>query len=154
VLLNLVNGFSVANKFKQVADNLRTYANEKAVEETLLQIIREDEFIILELLQEQLQNSLDGNNEPLGEYASISYANKKGRITIDLKLTGDWYNSQQLNAESFPVTITATDEKNNKLIARFGPNILKLAPQYLSQYLEGRFRTRSQDYFRSLFQVQ
>ncbi len=86
-------------KLKQAAVNLAALDLERVA----LQALRQNEQAVLDFNREQLQDSFDREGEPLGEYASIAYANMKGRITVDLKLTGDFYNAMYLKADEFSV---------------------------------------------------
>jgi len=84
-------------KLKQAAVNLAALDLERVA----LQALRQNEQAVLDFNREQLQDSFDREGEPLGEYASIAYANMKGRITVDLKLTGDFYNAMYLKREDY-----------------------------------------------------
>jgi hypothetical protein len=106
-------------KLKQAAVNLAALDLERVA----LQALRQNEQAVLDFNREQLQDSFDREGEPLGEYASIAYANMKGRITVDLKLTGGFYNAMYLKADEFPVLFDSRDEKTTELKAKYGEEI-------------------------------
>jgi hypothetical protein len=88
-----------------------------------LEAVRENEGMLIEMNHAQLQNSIDREGEALGEYASIEYANKKGRIDVDLKLTGAFYRGWNVKADDFPILFDSTDSKTEDLKQKYGEEI-------------------------------
>lgn len=88
-----------------------------------LEAMRASEDTLVSFNQEQMQDSIDSEGEPLGEYASIAYANRKGRITVDLKLTGDFYRGMFAKTDEYPVIFGSTDDKTEDLKNKYGENI-------------------------------
>lgn len=101
-------------------------ATPAAVESRSLEIIRAEQKQILDLNRQQLDDSITSDGEPLGEYASIAYANRKGRSTVDLKLTGAFHDSFFINADKYPIAFNATDKKTSGLVERYGEEIFGL----------------------------
>ena len=93
------------------------------LERESLQALASEEQALLDLNREQLQDSIDREGEFLGFYASIAYANLKGRDTVDLKLTGDFYRSFFADTSKYPVIFGARDEKTEELTQRYGEEI-------------------------------
>jgi len=91
--------------------------------EASLEAVRENEGALIEMNHEQLENSIDRDGEPLGEYASIEYANKKGRIDVDLKLTGAFYRGFNVKADEFPIMFDSSDSKTEDLKQKYGEEI-------------------------------
>lgn len=91
--------------------------------EVSLEAVRENEGMLIEMNHAQLQNSIDREGDPLGEYASIEYANLKGRIDVDLRLTGAFYRSWRIEADKFPIIFGATDSKTEELTQKYGEEI-------------------------------
>lgn len=123
---------SFMGKIRNISARLNVI-NKGDVEAVLLEAIDKNKPLLISMNQSQLQDSMDSDQKPLGEYASISYANLKGRITIDLKLTGKWYDGFTIIAKKFPVIFTSVEEKTKKLVARFGKSIFGLDKVNLSK---------------------
>lgn len=140
-------------KARELARRLKEATSERKLEELVLKIVKEDEAYLTGLNKLQLFESLDSQGEPLGEYSSLAYANKKGRITVDLKLTGDFYDGFFIDTSELPIAFDSRDSKTELLVKKYGKEIFGLSEEHLKVYIRGRFKTRFQDYFRSLFRI-
>lgn len=98
----------------------------KTVEQRVLDIVQAEKQQVVDLNKSQLLNSEDSEGAPLGTYASIAYANKKGKAEVDLKDTGAFYESIFINTEKFPILFGATDKKTGNLVERYGKDIFGL----------------------------
>lgn len=117
--------FFIMDKIRILADRLKKFNSEKE----LLTIATLYEDNLTQLNKDQLQDSIDANGEPLGEYKSISYANLKGRITVDLKLTGAFYDGFFTQSEQFPILFDSVDKKTSMLKEKYGKEIVGLTKQ-------------------------
>lgn len=128
-------------------------ATPDVVESKVLDILKESQREVTDLNRSQLFNSEDSNQEPLGTYASIAYANKKGRADVDLKLTGDFYESIFINTSKFPVVFNATDSKTQKLVYRYGEDIFGLTRPSKNEASHTIIKPKLQEWFRNLLHV-
>jgi hypothetical protein len=139
-----------SNPFKQKASALRKLT-EKAMNEVALSVIKDNEDYAIELNLEQLNAGKDRTGTLLPPY-SPDYAERKGRKYPDLKLTGAFWKGWTLNASKFPVEMTSTDDKTEKLVARYGKNIFNLTEvntRKFAKYVEPIIQKR----LRELFQL-
>lgn len=121
------------------------------VERSILAIIQNDRDVLISFIQDQLQQSIDGAGKALGRYKSKAYARRKGRLTIDLKLLGGFYEGMFIDTDQFPVTIYSTDEKTVSLVNRFGIKIFDLTKKNLDLYVQVRFKAKVTEYYKSFF---
>lgn len=109
-------------KVSEVAKKL----SETDLEAVCLNNIQQHEEELLDMNRAQLQDSVNRDFEPLGFYKTLRYAEMKGRDTVDLRLTGDFYNAMHIEATEFPVFFRSKDEKTGFLVARYGREIFGL----------------------------
>jgi hypothetical protein len=109
---------------KQIAQDLRAID----LVQVSLDAMQKNESVLISFNQAQLQNSIDREGEALGEYASIEYANKKGRIDVDLRLKGGFYGGMFVNAEKYPVVFDSSDSKTLDLKLKYGEEIFGTTP--------------------------
>ncbi len=91
--------------------------------------IVEGETLLLDLATDQLDRGTDQEGSNLGTYANIAY---KGRLRpVDLKDTGAFRRSFDLKNRGKVLSVTASDEKTDKLQDKYGDDILGLPrPQW------------------------
>ena len=133
-------------------DKIRREGTLPLQEEALLQIVQENQTEAVDLNRSQLLGNRDSEGESLGEYASIAYANKKGSVLVDLKLTGDFQKSFFINSEKFPVVFGAKDEKTEILKSKYGEEIFGLDKSNKGSFVQG-IKAQVQAFYRRLVHV-
>lgn len=89
--------------------------------------VESQETLLLDLATDELDKGRDMNGGDLGEYANIAY---KGRLRpVDLKDTGDFRRSFELDVKGGRIEVDATDVKTVKLTDRYGDDIVGLPVQ-------------------------
>ena len=139
-------------KIKQLFAKL-SKITEASQDKAILGMVKDTEGELVALNKEQLFHSEDSEQEPLGEYASISYANLKGRATVDLKLTGDFYGGFFVTTQKFPVVFSSTDKKTENLEERYGENIFGVTAPNLKFYTKVILLGKVQSFFRALLHI-
>lgn len=95
------------------------------LEAMISRVAEENADVITALNKEQLDAGRDANGGDLGVYQNFSY---KGRFRpVDLKLTGAFRDSFDVEVFGNAFRVVATDEKTPKLTARYGAEILGLS---------------------------
>jgi cell pole-organizing protein PopZ len=123
------------------------------VESKTLEVVKENERQVTDLNREQLLNSEDSNQEPLGTYASIAYANLKGKNEVDLKLTGDFHESIFIKAEKYPIVFGATDKKSAELFAKYGEEVLGLTRPSKNEVAQNILKPSLQQWIRDVLHL-
>jgi hypothetical protein len=95
--------------------------NEKNIEAAIPKMIRSN--------WKQLDEGRKNDNNPITPLYSPSYAKKKGFSIPDLKVTGDFRNSFDIDFRTDKLIWGAGDEKAPHLISRYGANILGLTEE-------------------------
>lgn len=144
-------------KLRRYIDHLSQFTHER-MESEVLNIIDDQEPAAVDLItQNQLMFGLDGEGKDLGEYASQAYAEFKlslnPRGVVDLRLTGAFHESIFMNADQFPVVFGATDEKTDKLLDRYGDNILTLRRENIRLLAKGYVADPLKDFYRKVFHL-
>ena len=142
----------MASKIREIAERLKK-ESQVVIATKVLQMIEADKKLLLQLNKQQLFESTDAKGKPLGEYKNLHYASKKGRRTIDLFLTGDFYNGFFIETKEFPVVFGSNDSKSKWLVKRFGQDIFGLSKESLNVYIQGNFKKRFEAYIRALLHV-
>ncbi|MGF7219088.1 hypothetical protein GGR92_005268 [Spirosoma lacussanchae] len=102
-------------------DQLASIPLERVLDST----IERNETVITDLNRDQLDKGLDSNGKSLGQYSSVKY---KGRLRpVDLLDTGAFRGSIYTDPFGSGFSISATDEKTEKLTNRYGPDILGIS---------------------------
>lgn len=99
-----------------------------------------DEVVRL-ITEDQLASGIDGNGDELGEYAPLSVAirSELGLQVdhIDLKLTGDFYDSITANVDAYGIVTDGEGQKpDQNLFVSFGEDIIRLSDENLPYILE------------------
>lgn len=126
---------------------------ESDVEEKILDIIEAEKEQVIDLNRSQLLHSEDSEGEWLGEYASIAYANKKGKANVDLKLTGALHESIYAKTDKFPILFGASDPKAPDLMDKYGKDIFGLNKQSIEVVSKEIVKTGLIGWFKDLFHV-
>lgn len=138
-------------KIRNIAAKLKA-ETQIVVVTRVLEMVEADKALLLQLNKQQLFESTDAKGKPLGNYKNLPYARKKGRTTIDYKLTGDWQDSIFIETKEFPVVFGARDFKSKWILKR-SPDALGLDQKSLNVYIQGSFKKRFAAYFRALLHV-
>lgn len=120
----------MATKLRQLSNKSKKINLIKIV----LEVVRETTEGLIVLNQGQLQDNKDSSNKSLGKYKSKSYARRKGRTTVDLKLEGDFYKGFFVKADKFPIIFGSKDSKTFFLKGRYGDKIFGLTKENLRLY--------------------
>jgi hypothetical protein len=140
------------SKIRDIAARLKM-ESQIVVATKVLEMVEADKSMLLQLNKQQLFENKDSNNKSLGLYASVPYAHKKGRLTVDLNLTGDFYAGFFIETKEFPVVFGSHDFKSPWLVKRYGQDIFGLSQDSLNVYIQGNFKRRFAAYFRALLHV-
>lgn len=96
-------------------------------------------FILLQ--QEQMLHGEDNQGNMIGKYKSDAYASMKERMnslaggTVDLKLSGSFYNAITLvSSSNSKYRVYSKDKKNKILTEWYGDKIFYLNPIYLAEF--------------------
>jgi len=111
-----------------ISSKIESVINEKLnpldFDEAFGRSIQNNETLLLDLATEQLDTGKDQEGGDLGTYANIAY---KGRLKpVDLKDTGAFRRSFDLKHRGNVLSVTASDEKTDKLQDKYGDDILGL----------------------------
>lgn len=139
-------------KIQDMATKLRKDGSVQAVEKALLNIVKKNESEALDFNRSQLLGNRDSEGESLGEYASIAYANKKGSVLVELKLTGDFQKSFFMETDKFPVVFWAKGDKTEMLTEKYGREIFGLDKVNKGAFAQG-IKSEVQAFYRSLIHV-
>lgn len=97
--------------------------------EALKDAISANEDRIMDLNRQQLDRGLDSEGRSLGKYANFKYKNRFQ--PVDLKLTGDFRNKFSLQIDDKQTEIFSQDEKETKLIKRYGKDIFGIPDTFI-----------------------
>jgi hypothetical protein len=126
----------------------------KAQEFALLQIIKENEHLLLDIITGQLLNGKDGNGEFLQAYRSKDYAEMKLHLNpkgvTDLRLTGDFWDGFYAVVKKFPIIIDSKDEKRDHLVDKYGEAIFWPSTEGKSFFLE-IIEASVREYYRGVY---
>lgn len=135
---------------------LRKLANNAAkidIAKIVLEEVQRDEAFLIRANQTQLQDNKDSNGKSLGKYKSKSYAAFKGRLTIDLLLSGDFYKGFFVKARKFPIIFGSSDKKTKILTNKYGEAIFGLTKQNLGLFNKDILLPRVQDRIRKILHI-
>lgn len=102
---------------KNIAQNIRK-VNDKAIEDELPSMIRRN--------WDQLDQGKKNDDNPITPFYTPSYAKKKGFSIPDLKVTGDFRNSFDIDYRGDSLAWGASDRKAPFLLDKYGDDILGL----------------------------
>lgn len=139
-------------KIQDMISKIRRDGSVEAQEKSLLKIVKDNQDEALDLNRSQLLENRDSEGESLGEYASIAYANLKGSVKVDLKLTGEFQKSFFMETDKFPVVFGAKDQKAEMLSEKYGQEIFGLDKQNKGAFAQG-IKSEVQAFYRSLIHV-
>lgn len=144
-------------KLKDIANKLAGITPD-AIDAKILQIIRDNQTLIIDLNLFQLDSGKDSNDVPLdppyrnANYAEFKlYLNPKG--VVDLRVTGRFWAGFFMKADKFPITFGSTDEKAGALEAKYGKEIFGLDKQHLEEVSRGMVLPLLQSYLREAIHV-
>jgi len=140
------------SKIKEIAEKLKAETQIK-VATKVLEFVEADKQLLLQLNKQQLFEGTDAKGRPLGDYVNAAYVQRKGRDTVDLNLTGDFYAGFFIETKEFPVVFGSRDYKSKWLTKRYGQEIFGLDQASLNVYIQGSFKKRFAAYFRALLHV-
>lgn len=140
------------SKIRQIAEQLQKETKQK-VAAKVLEILRQDVELLIQLNRQQLFESKDALNRPLGNYKNPRYASKKGRSSIDLRLTSSFYHGFFIRTDDFPVVFDSSDEKTAFLVKKFSKEIFGLSKESLTVYINTSFKKRFADYYREILHI-
>jgi hypothetical protein len=89
---------------------------------------------ILDVNRQQLDQGKDAKGDSLGKYRNFKYKNRFE--PVDLKLTGDFRNKMTMTEGKKSSEIFSQDQKNDKLVKRYGKDIFGINKQYQSNVAE------------------
>lgn len=102
----------------------------------MMQVIEENKAVLANLVTAQMDRGETGTGADIRPEYTPQYAAFKGFSTPDLKLEGDFHRSVFARAESDGIEIGATDFKTERLIAKYGENILSLQDGSINEFNE------------------
>lgn len=140
------------SKIREIAARLKM-KTQIVVATKVLEMVNADKELLTQLNKQQLFENEDSKGKSLGTYESISYAQRKGRATVDLNLTGDFYAVFFVDTKEFPVVFSSRDNKTKWLTKKYGQDIFGLSKESLNVYIQGNFKKRFAAYFRALLHV-
>ena len=121
---------------------LRTKFNANNLLKIFNESIKETEEVAIDLLRSQLSAGESGDGGQMPSYSSKYYARYKQRIgseapfgVVDLKLTGAFYSGFYLRRTAKGFIIRSKDKKNNKILQRYGSEVLELNDENLTIYV-------------------
>lgn len=95
----------------------------------------------INLQKDQMLHGEDNEGGEIGSYKNSAYAAMKERMNslagggVDLRLTGNFYNAIALTASSNnKYRVFSRDEKNGKLVKKYGEKIFYLNPIHLLEF--------------------
>lgn len=143
-------------KLRDYIDKLRSYTPE-LIEREIFEIVKDQEHVAVDLITSQLMHGHDGEGKSLGEYKYPWYAEFKKTLNprgvVDLKLEGDFHASIFIESNGFPVMFNASDEKADKLIDKYGEDILKLSKDNLTVFARGYLDDPIKALYRKILRV-
>jgi len=126
----------------------------KAQEYALLQIIKENEHLLIDIITGQLLNGKDGEGEFLQAYRNADYAEMKKHLNpkgvTDLRLTGNFWDGFYAQTKTFPIIIDSKDEKRDELVKKYGPAIFWPSTEGKSFFLE-IIEASVREYYRGVY---
>lgn len=140
------------SKIREIAEKIKA-ETQVVVATKVLQMVEADKSLLLQLNKQQLFESTDAKGKALGFYTSVPYAHRKGRATVDLNLTGEFYAGFFIETKEFPIIFGSHDDKSGWLTKRYGKDIFGLDQKSLNVYIQGNFKKRFAAYFRALLHV-
>lgn len=100
------------------------------------EVVDENEDLIAGLVTSQMDRGEDATGKITPEY-SPGYAAFKGFTTPNLRLEGDFHRSVFAEALADGIEIDATDPKTERLVGKYGENILSLQDSSIDEFNEG-----------------
>jgi len=98
-----------------------------AYDQLMKESIKEHESEIADLNTEQMNKGIKGDGSEIGQYANIAY---KGRLKpVDLYDTGSFHDKVYVELYDDVFEMNSRDEKTEKLIGKYGEEILDLTEQ-------------------------
>jgi len=123
-------------------------------EKALLQIIKENEHFLIDIVTAQLLNGKDGEGEFLQAYRSENYAEMKRHLNpkgvTDLRLTGDFWDGFFVTANKFPIVINSKDDKRDELVKKYGQAIFFPSQEGKTFFLQ-HIEKELKEYYRSVY---
>jgi len=136
-------------RLRKLADNYAKIDLQKII----LEEIKRDEAFLIRLNLSQLQASKRADGKALGKYKSKSYAAKKGRDTIDLLLSGEFYKGWFVEVDKTKILFGSKDSKSDFLTKRYGESIFGLTKENISFYSKDILWPRVEDRIRKILHL-
>lgn len=123
----------------------------EVLDSSLAECVQQDERLLIYYVQQQQLYDRGENGDEVeimsyAPYAERTIQNKKkagqpyDRVT--LKKTGKFYRSMYLHVDDEGFAIRASDEKTDKLVAKYGAKILRLTDRNFNWYIRHILRQR------------
>ena len=114
----------------------------KNLDEVVIMVAESQEDLFKQINQRQLFGGQDAKGEqitPSYTTGTVQIKKRKGQPTdrVTLKDTGDFYDSIFVVAEGDKLYIAASDDKLQKLVTKYGPDILGIAQENLGDVCQG-----------------
>lgn len=97
------------------------------MKELFKQALEQNEDVVFDLNKQQLDSGRDAAGGSLGRYRSFKYKNRWE--PVDLKLTGEFRRKFTLAEGKKTAEVFSQDEKNDKLVKRYGKDIFGISKQ-------------------------
>ncbi len=115
--------------------------------------------IINTIKYEQLEYGIKGDGNSIGIYKSKIYEEMKSRMNpkargdVDLKYSGDWYNSLRFDKKAYGGIIKSNDKKDRMLTNKYGEDIKALTDAHKKEYMENPLRPLMMEKIRNAMQL-
>lgn len=120
------------NDFFKIAKDLEHLLKDQ--KRIYAETINENEFVLSDGIADQMNKGITGFGTPITPDYSFGYAAFKGFSTPNLRLEGDFHKSIFVKADLEGVTIDATDEKKDTLLAKYGEEVLIPTQQSIDEF--------------------
>jgi hypothetical protein len=122
-------------------------------EAALLQIIKDNEHVAVDLNTSQLMAGRDSKGRSLGEYKSMLYAEFKKTLNpagvVDLKLSGDFHSDFFIDTHQFPVVFDSRNWKTGKLVDVYGEDLFGTDEENTNTLVQGTLKFPVIEYYKS-----
>lgn len=122
------------NPFFELANDLNMLIKSQA--RIYAETLNKNEFILSDLVSAQMDRGETGFETPISPKYSPMYAAFKGFETPNLKLEGDFHKSIFARADETGVLIDASDDKRDKLIDKYGEDVLLPSERTINEFNE------------------
>ena len=146
------------NETKEVEDSILILENLKnGLSEIVFEVVDKNDKKLTDLVRSQLSTGTEGTGKPIKPpYTPFTVKIKKAKAQehrfVTLRDTGDFWASidVEFDRSNESIQVIATDPKTNKLILKYGPNILEVSPENLRVFLKMVFTDIEQQFKKAL----